>query len=750
MMLIGVASSSLTVTEMEKLIAKLETEKTELESKVASLENKQGQRKLQICEDSTEWYKTGEPSKGCSWVATYSSARCGLLGGSDGVRGWDGSSAADACAYTCGTCSTAGQDFMELVDIEDYDSTSDSIHWRQNSIWTSDVQGSRAFRETETGSQVYNYRNKVLMGLAQTSILNDPPSVTEKDAVEFTLPEVIRPADDVLEMQALLRQGDLTSVELTTIAWSMLEKYDAEFNILEVSLYDLAMDLAAAADEKFAAGSYDSYIQGIPFAVKDTYDVRGYATAYGSFEFLDNIINDAESPLVTYAVDAGAIPLFKSTVPQLTWGTANYNGTVYSCLNGGYSAGTGNSGGSSIGSGNAVCLGVVPIAICEQTGSSCQAPAIANGITTIIPALGTFSREANGLYSMDSDRPGLFCRDVMSCAVFFNYQRGTSAGDPQSRDVPFYDPSAEDLSTYTIGFVDNSDTSAWPLAWDTPLKGLRGDVLEALQATGAAEVTEETDLANFVTPTQLYEDYLSSGMTSGGSFQSFDWYYLNVEGFFESIFKYGGTDSVSYGPVWQGQNFNNHRNHVGATAYAYLDDLWIHGYVAENAMYQMLEDLPDVIVHFGQSELQGRLRTSLVKRAGINTVHFPQFFWNTTSEDFADWDGSKPADYYSETTVSAAMITCESKKYEMYKAMAVCNYLQETLVEGGKLISPHIDTIHTALKENKHDLDCPYDWSIKKPDFLDGYPAHVAEKVSAALENNIGNVAFCESAYERP
>ena len=183
---------------------------------------------------------------------------------------------------------------------------------------------------------------------------------------------------------------------------------------------ELALQYAAQADADFTAGIYKSYIQGIPFAIKDTYDLAGHATAYGSWEYLDNIV-ETESPLVTYALQAGAVPLFKSSVPQLTWGFANFNGTTYSCLNGGYSAGAGSSGGSSIGSGAAVCLGVVPVSICEQTGSSCQAPAIANGIATMIPSLGTFSRENNGLYSMESDRPGLLCRDVMSCAVFYNY-----------------------------------------------------------------------------------------------------------------------------------------------------------------------------------------------------------------------------------------------------------------------------------------------------------------------------------------
>lgn len=210
----------------------------------------------------------------------------------------------------------------------------------------------------------------------------------------------------------------------------------------------------------------------------------------------------------------------------MTWGTANYKGNVYSCLNGGFAGGAGNSGGSSLGSGAAVCLGVVPVAICEQTGSSCQSPAIANGVSTIIPAIGTFSRENNGLYSLESDRPGLLCRDVMSCAVFYNYMRGESHGDPQSRDVPFGNPAAEDLSTYTIAFVDNSNTSGWPLAWDTPFMGRRGNVVEALQGFGA-NVTVYESLSEIMTPDQLYKDMTSVGVSNT---QGFDWYWLNVEG----------------------------------------------------------------------------------------------------------------------------------------------------------------------------------------------------------------------------
>jgi len=224
------------------------------------------------------------------------------------------------------------------------------------------------------------------------------------------------------------------------------------YTVGQVPSKELALQYATQADADFTAGIYKSYIQGIPFAIKDTYDLAGHATAYGSWEYLDNIV-ETESPLVTYALQAGAVPLFKSSVPQLTWGFANFNGTTYSCLNGGYSAGAGSSGGSSIGSGTAVCLGVVPVSICEQTGSSCQAPAIANGISTMIPSIGTFSRENNGLYSMESDRPGLLCRDVMSCAVFYNYSSPTCGSNHRTGRV---------RSSPTATATTNSTHTFWP------------------------------------------------------------------------------------------------------------------------------------------------------------------------------------------------------------------------------------------------------------------------------------------------
>ena len=86
-------------------------------------------------------------------------------------------------------------------------------------------------------------------------------------------------------------------------------------------------------------------------------------------------------------------------------------------------------------------------------------------------------------------------------------------------------------------------------------------------------------------------------------------------------------------------------------------------------MYPMLEEqMPDVVVHFAQSELNGAVNKGMVKRAGINTVHFPEFYWDVT--DTGGWKSGHDAayeDFYAATPHHPAMITCESKKYEPAK-----------------------------------------------------------------------------------
>jgi len=144
-----------------------------------------------------------------------------------------------------GPSKSLGATYMEdMILWDNYDGSEASKHFREDlGDWPERVNASRNFRKSPSGA-AYNYRNKVLMGMAQTAVLNQPPEVTPKDAVTFELPENVELPDtdegimmlSVLEMQSLLRSGAITSTQLTNISLTMLEKYDPEFNMLEVEL----------------------------------------------------------------------------------------------------------------------------------------------------------------------------------------------------------------------------------------------------------------------------------------------------------------------------------------------------------------------------------------------------------------------------------------------------------------------------------------------------------------------------------
>merc|ERR1719390_503641 len=135
-----------------------------------------------------------------------------------------------------------------------YDSDPSSFWFKGTSNWHKDVEASRKFRTLPEGKKAYTYRSKVMMGMAQTNVINKPPSVTDPYSVTFTLPTVTLPDTEegimmlsVLEMQALLRAGSLTSKKLTDIGLAMLKKYDPEYNMLEVELETIAYAAAAKA-----------------------------------------------------------------------------------------------------------------------------------------------------------------------------------------------------------------------------------------------------------------------------------------------------------------------------------------------------------------------------------------------------------------------------------------------------------------------------------------------------------------------
>ncbi|KAF2458192.1 amidase signature domain-containing protein [Lineolata rhizophorae] len=143
---------------------------------------------------------------------------------------------------------------------------------------------------------------------------------------------------------------------------------------------DLARAAAAASTERFRAGKARGVLDGVPVAVKDQVDIRGYGTTMGTARDWCNGGKGGEkgdegetSWCVRMWEEAGAVVVGKTNMHEIGLDTTNNNpnlGTPRNPFNPNYYT-----GGSSGGSGYAVATGLVPIALGCDGGGSTRIPA---------------------------------------------------------------------------------------------------------------------------------------------------------------------------------------------------------------------------------------------------------------------------------------------------------------------------------------------------------------------------------------
>ena len=126
-------------------------------------------------------------------------------------------------------------------------------------------------------------------------------------------------------------------------------------------------------------------MHGLPFAFKDTHDVAGWRTTYGSPLFADHVPEDDEL-VVERIRAAGAVPLGKTNVPEFAAGSHTFNTIFGTTLN--PVDPTRSAGGSSGGAACALAADMVPLADGSDMGGSLRNPASFCGVVGLRPSLG--------------------------------------------------------------------------------------------------------------------------------------------------------------------------------------------------------------------------------------------------------------------------------------------------------------------------------------------------------------------------
>ncbi len=193
---------------------------------------------------------------------------------------------------------------------------------------------------------------------------------------------------------------------------------------------DMVADRAMARAKAGPSGP----LAGVPFAVKNLFDVAGLPTRAGSAINRERPPATADATLVTRMEAAGAI-----LVGCLNMGEYAYDFTGEN-LHDGPSRNphdlTRMTGGSSGGSGGAVAGGLVPIALASDTNGSIRVPASLCGVFGLKPTFGRLSRHGTFPFVASLDHLGPLARSVTDLGLSYDAMQGPDASDPSCTGRP--------------------------------------------------------------------------------------------------------------------------------------------------------------------------------------------------------------------------------------------------------------------------------------------------------------------------
>ena len=272
----------------------------------------------------------------------------------------------------------------------------------------------------------------------------------------------------IADIDDALGAGTLTSEQLTQLYLARIAAYDRagpELNAV-ITLNPQALAQARALDIERKAGHVRSPLHGIPFVVKDVFDVAGLPTTGGTAE-LSKSIPARNAFIIERLTAAGAIVIAKVNLSDWFSDTGPGSTTMIGQTLSPYNLSR-YVGGSSGGTGAAVAAWFAAFGLGSDTAGSVPHPSSHNALVGLTATQGLISRRGQISTSLSQERPGIMTRNVYDAAVILDAIAGFDG---------------EDLATTaSLGHVPQM-SYALTLNVDT-LKGARIGILREIFSSG--------------------------------------------------------------------------------------------------------------------------------------------------------------------------------------------------------------------------------------------------------------------------
>lgn len=239
---------------------------------------------------------------------------------------------------------------------------------------------------------------------------------------------------------------------------------------------DIVADRARKRAAEIDAGRHRGPLVGVPFAVKNLFDIEGLPTRAGSKINVDGPKAQRDGFLIRQLEAAGAILLGGLNMGEYAYDFTGENAHYGPSRNPHHP--TRMTGGSSGGSGAAVASGEVPLALGSDTNGSIRVPSSLCGLFGLKPTYGRLSRAGSYPFVDAFDHLGPLARAVEDLALSFDAMQGWDANDPVCTDRDA-EPTVPRLS-------DGLDGLRIAVAGDYFAKGGEPEAFEAVATVAKA------------------------------------------------------------------------------------------------------------------------------------------------------------------------------------------------------------------------------------------------------------------------
>ena len=246
----------------------------------------------------------------------------------------------------------------------------------------------------------------------------------------------------------------MSALSVTEAALARIARHDPQLNAFTDVVADRARATARAIDAALAAGQAVGPLAGVPFAVKNLFDVKGLATRAGSKINRERSRRPRDATLIERLEAAGAV-----LVGALNMGEYAYDFTGEN-VHDGESRNphdTDTDDRRLVGRlRRRVGGGLVPLALGSDTNGSIRVPSSFCGIFGLKPTYGRLSRARSFPFVASLDHLGPFARSVEDLALAYDAMQGPDADDAACATRPAEPVSAllaQDMASLRIAIA---------------------------------------------------------------------------------------------------------------------------------------------------------------------------------------------------------------------------------------------------------------------------------------------------------